>query len=106
MKAYVQTKDRTVYGNEISFLSKGSKSPVIRSFLPAVAYVNDTITISGQFFSSVNTDNKAYFSGIPARIVYSSEASIKAIVPLLTQSVEAEITIEVAGQSLQGRNQF
>ena len=106
VKAYVQTKDRTVYGNEISFLSKGSKSPVIRSFLPAVAYVNDTITISGQFFSSVNTDNKAYFSGIPARIVYSSEASIKAIVPLLTQSVEAEITIEVAGQSCKAETNF
>ena len=105
-KAYVQTKNRMVYGNEVSFTSKGSKSPVIKSFSPAVAYVNDTITISGQFFSSVNTDNKVYFSGIPARVVYSSEASVKAIVPLLTQSVEAEITIEVGGQNGKAETNF
>ena len=96
VKAYVKTKNRTVYGNEVSFISKGAKSPVIKSILPGTAYIGDTVKISGKFFSTQNKGNIVYFGNDLAITVSSNDSVVKVIVPDLSESATPQIKISVA----------
>ncbi|HCE59114.1 MAG TPA: hypothetical protein DER09_15095 [Prolixibacteraceae bacterium] len=106
VKAYVTTKEKTVYGNEISFLSKGSNAPVITGFLPEKGMPGDTLKISGKHFSSKNADNKVIFSTITAQIISSTDSAITVIIPVLSESVYATIQVQVAGFSGQASKNF
>lgn len=99
VKAYVKTKNRTVYGNPITFLSKGGKSPLIKSFYPEVAFIGDTVTISGDYFSNKNNDNTISFGTVQAKPVQSNDTILKVIVPLLEKSVNVQLKIQVAGKT-------
>ena len=106
VKAYVTTKQKTVYGNEISFISKGSKAPVITGFVPAKGMSGDTLKITGEYFSSKNSDNKVTFSAVSAQIISSTDSVITVRIPVLTESVFAAIQIVVAGNSGKSSKNF
>lgn len=105
-KAFVVTKEKTVYGNEITFMSKGGKAPVINSFWPEKGFAGDTITIRGQYFSSKNYYNKVVFDNLTASVFSSTDTLLRVIVPVLNESVSSFIRVEVAGLSGQAAKKF
>ena len=50
VRAFVATSDYFVYGEAVSFTSKGSTPPLIKSFSPLEGTWGDTITVKGNFF--------------------------------------------------------
>ena len=105
VKAFVKTKDRMVYGNPITFVSKGSKSPVLEKFFPETAYLGDTVTISGRYFSDKNTDNAIYFGKTQTYPIFSTDKLLKVIVPILSEST-VQMKILVAGKTAISNNKF
>jgi hypothetical protein len=106
VKAFVKTKDRMVYGNPITFISKGSKSPVLEKFYPETAYIGDTVTISGQYFSDKNSDNAIYFGKTQTYPISSNDKLLKVIVPMLSESATVQLKILVAGKTTIASNKF
>lgn len=106
VKAYVTTKQKTIFGNEISFISKGSKAPVITGFVPEKGMPGDTLKIKGEYFSSKNSDNKVTFSSVSPQIISSTDSVITVIIPVLTESVFAAIRVVVAGNTGQSPKNF
>lgn len=105
-KAFVVTKEKTIYGNEITFVSKGGKAPVINSFWPEKGFVGDTLLIRGKYFSSKNELNKVKFSNQSAEVFYSTDSLLKVIVPAINESVTAIIKIEVGDLIVQSDKNF
>lgn len=97
VEAYVKTKNRTVYGNPISFTSKGSKKPIINSFFPETAYYSDTITISGDYFSNKANENIISFGNRKVVPVFSDGTTLKVLVPDFNQTAVVQLSVEVAG---------
>lgn len=58
-----------------------AQSPVITSVSPTAAYVNDTITISGNNFGATPSSNTVLFGTIRATVVTASVSELKVVVP-------------------------
>lgn len=97
VKAFIKIKDKTIYSNEVSFLSLGANAPVIENFIPKSAYYNDTIVITGKHFSTRNFDNLLYFGTLQARVISSSDTRLKVLVPNIIESMAVPLRISVAG---------
>ncbi len=106
VKAYVKTSDRIIYGNQLSFISKGSKSPELTDFYPKEAYVGDTIIISGRYFASKNEDNIIYFGKSQAVPFFSCDTILKVIVPLLSASENILLVVQVAEKETASKDSF
>ncbi|MEN6454820.1 MAG: IPT/TIG domain-containing protein [Prolixibacteraceae bacterium] len=96
-KAYLQTEVKTVYGNPVYFVSKGSRSPKIKNFSPEEAFVGDTVEISGEYFASRNLDNIVCFGNSKAAPFSSCDTLLKVVVPTLS-ATNIPLKIEVAGK--------
>ena len=94
VKAFAKNDDYITYGDVISFLSLGSKAPVITDFEPKTGIVGDTIYITGKYFTKNKFDLKLKFNDHEASIYVSSDSSMKARVPQLTE-IENEIKITI-----------
>lgn len=105
-KVFVTTKEKTVYGNEITFLSKGGKPPVINSYWPEKGFAGDTLFIRGQYFSRKSDDNKVKFANLNAQVVYSSDSILKVIIPALHESYKAILKVEVGDYTVQADKTF
>ena len=99
IKAYVQTKEYTVYSNRLSFRSKGSKTPVINSFYPDSLYRGDTISITGNYFSMRNSDNLFSFGSQKVNPFSSSDTLLQVIVPGMKNATSVNFKVEVAGNT-------
>ena len=106
VKVYITTKEKTVYGNEITFVSKGGKAPVLNSFWPEKGFAGDTLLIRGQYFSGKNQYNKVYFSNLTAQVIYSTDSLLKVIIPVLNESFTAVIKVEVGDYTVQADKNF
>lgn len=96
-RAYIVTDSYTVTGNTMSFISKGSDPPVVTDYTPHTASIFDTIVISGENFSKLNT---VYFGDAPAITISESANKIKAVVPNTISSVNARISLECRGHDV------
>lgn len=65
-------------GEEMSFVSNGSISPIINEITPLIAHVGDTITITGKYFSD---EFSVYFNDREANLLIQSDSLTQAIVP-------------------------
>ena len=76
--AFIEYKEDYIFGEEMSFLSNGSASPIIVKVTPSIAYVGDTITITGKHFSE---KFKVLFNDIEVESLIKTDTLTKAIVP-------------------------
>jgi hypothetical protein len=83
MRAFVKTKDKTIYGKAVIFKSLGSSKPLISALLPDEGYIGDTITIIGKYFSVRKEYLNVSFSQIQIPILTYNDSIIKVIVPPL-----------------------
>lgn len=96
VRSFIQTDAHTVYGNIMTFLSLGSAGPDIIAINPLTASIGDTIAISGTNFSFNGWNNSVLFDETEARVIYSTDTLIRAIVPDLVKATY-DISVEVAG---------
>lgn len=93
VRSYVRTQDLVVYGDVVSFVSDGTKLPVIHEVLPSSGFWGDTISFIGERFSSIK--NLVHFGNIEGQVVYNSDSLFKAVVP--SEPNEELVDIEFQG---------
>lgn len=98
VRAFVETKDFIVYGENIQFLSLGSKAPKILDVFPLAGTTGDTLTIKGENFSYVNQNNEFFFNNSKTTAFECSDSLILVVVPEITNP-NSIISISVAGNS-------
>jgi hypothetical protein len=81
VKAFLTTDLYTVYGEAVSFKSKGSIPPLISTVSPNEGTLGDTIMIIGKYFSSKVSDNEVKFGTQPSAVIGSSDSVITCVVP-------------------------
>lgn len=81
VRAFVQTKDYLVYGDKITFLSLGSKAPIINSFSPTKGTWDDTISIHGKNFSYLAESNTVKLGSLTCKILSSSDSLLSVKIP-------------------------
>jgi hypothetical protein len=96
VRAYLITDEYTVYGNMLSFDSKGSIGPNLKKIEPNNGVWGDTIQLIGNNFSYLNTSNKVTFKSVEARVIESNDSIIKCIVPQVDNSVTLPVKVEVS----------
>jgi hypothetical protein len=106
VKAYVVSKNYTVYGQPVPFESKGSLAPVIQSFSPASATFGDTIFITGLNFSPYFLDNSLRLGDLPVYIVSSGETTMKALVPDNLEQASAPLVLTIARKTTTSPTEF
>jgi len=112
VRAFVRTKEFTVYGEEVTFSSQGSQAPELLNFSPTSGLFGDTIVIQGKGFSSVlgNANlvggNVVTFGGVPAKVVVATDSLLKALVPFELEDESVQIKITVAGYSARSNDNF
>jgi hypothetical protein len=96
-RAYVQTKTTTVYGTELSFVSLGSKSPVVTDIYPLSGSWNDTISIRGKYLITDPNQMTVFFNDKPASYINynkTTDSLIKIIVPASVDSIINKISVK------------
>ncbi|MEO1054887.1 MAG: IPT/TIG domain-containing protein, partial [Bacteroidota bacterium] len=97
VRAFIETPDFLVYGENVSFQSLGSSAPEIESIAPTQGTLGDTVEIIGRDFSYVRNNNKVLFSGIEANVITSTDTTITCLVPDLLRLTNSKISVEING---------
>jgi len=105
-KAFAESNNKYVYGEEVEFLSQGGSTPEIISFSPDTASYGDTISIIGRNFSMHINYNKLMFSNQGSEICYASDTLLKVIVPKEIKSGVFPLEIFVASDSNKSQTNF
>ncbi|MCL2760314.1 MAG: IPT/TIG domain-containing protein [Desulfuromonadales bacterium] len=77
----------------------------ITSFAPASAAYGETVTITGQNFSSVSTENSVTFNGVSAVVTSTTPTEIKVTVPKNTLC-SGKLKVTVAGNTVTSASDF
>jgi len=81
--------------------------PEITSLAGSTEYIGNTITVSGNNFSPIVTNNKVFFEENEARIVRASVNELQVEVPDGSYSQrKCKITVQVAGQKTTSHDEF
>lgn len=75
-------------------------TPILESLTPNRGSQGDVVTIVGQHFGALPTDNKVKFSGAPARVLSATETEIRAEVP--QEASSGPVTVTVGGRTSNG----
>ncbi len=106
VRAYVLTDQNIIYGNERSFISKGSLPPTIDDFEPKFGPAGTKVTIIGDNFILLKDSNKVKFGDI--EVIINSVSKYKMIVeiPPIVKPEKVKITIETAGMKTTSEDSF
>jgi len=100
VRAFVQTDKLIVYGNPISFVSKGSQPPTIVDFTPQRGFDGTEIIIEGINFSPTQLRNLVKLGDAILEVVSASETELKVILPSSTLVGDFKISLTVAGKEV------
>jgi len=109
IRAYARTADSfTIYGNLVSFISKGSKAPVISDFTPTVGRANDVIVINGDNFGLAPSENFVSFNGYGSNAIVeeASKTQLKIRCPAHIGTGNFRIYIEVGDYTVHSTEYF
>lgn len=97
VRAFIATDEYFVYGENETFISKGSTPPTINALSSIEGTAADTILIKGKYFSSLAENNKVKFGQETSVVLVSTDSTIQCIVPNLTANQDYSISVNVAG---------
>ena len=80
-RPFVITGNYTVYGKALTFKSLGSNPPVITDFYPKIGKDLDTITITGDNFSSYAPDNYVLLNNLSLRLIECEKTKLRVVIP-------------------------
>lgn len=94
VRAFAATGNFIVFGQVVSFTSKGSLPPVIEAITPAEGTWGDEVTVKGKYFSGILSFNKVDFGARSAKIQRVTDSTITCIVPeeITTPTVQVVVT--------------
>jgi hypothetical protein len=97
VKPYVITENHFVFGPPVTFMSKGSNAPAIFGFEPESAGWEDTIKISGKYFSWYPPNNAVKLNQVICTPISSTDTTltIKISPDLLVQ--KSVLSVSVSG---------
>lgn len=99
VKAYAKSAEYTVYGEEVTFVSLGSKAPKPVRVVPEQGSWGETILIIGENFSTTKNYNAVKFDDRKATVVSATTDSLKVIVPDSLTSWKSDISVSFLGNS-------
>jgi hypothetical protein len=97
VKPFAQTAKHVVYGVTQVFKSLGSGAPVITGFEPHSGSWLDTLTITGQNFSSIANTNTVKLNQTTCEILSSSITTLKVLVGRDLPDLKSVLSVELAG---------
>lgn len=106
VRAFVQTDEYLVYGQNITFVSQGSQAPIISSISPNRAAVGDIITIKGERFSYRRDQNIVAFNNELAGITLATDTLLQVRIPETLTDAESEISITIFGNKTVSTTKF
>lgn len=106
IQAYITTASYTALGEILSFDSKGGVAPLITNFLPIEATWGDTLTIEGEYFSSISNQVQVKFGTHTAKIITSTASTITCLVPSDVPEKATPILVTSSGKQTQSLTDF
>lgn len=106
VRAYIKTSKYFVYGNVLTFNSKGSNPPVISGFSPSNGGISKTIVISGSHFDNKKTKNRVKLGSLIVAVDSATENTIYVKVPSIQVYDSVKISVEVAGMTATSSSYF
>ncbi len=106
VRAFIQTPSKVIYGNQVSFVSKGSLPPTISGFTPGAAEGGSLITIQGKNFSPALDGNLAKIGSLICPVVSATDTLLKITLPVSEFFGDSKISITVAGVTVVSENLF
>ncbi len=106
VRAFIETNDFIVYGENVSFIALGSGGPEISSFAPIAGTIGDTISIFGSNFSFVSDQNVVEFDDLAAEVTHTTDSLLKVIVPLGLTESESQISVSIFGNRATSSTSF
>ena len=103
--AYARSKDKIFYADPVSFVSKGGRPPEIHAIFPNEAYMGDTVTISGKYFSGRSPYNAVMFGHQKALAIQSTDTLLKVLVPYNAMEL-VDISVTTVEQTDRKTNAF
>jgi hypothetical protein len=91
VRAYAKNRTGTGYGNQVTFTT--IPEPSGTTFSPVIGQVGTVVTISGDNFSNVLSDNEVEFNGVPAVINSATKTTIVTKVP--EGATSGKITVKI-----------
>jgi hypothetical protein len=99
MRTYAITDEHVVYGKRVFFVGKGCKGPELLGFYPESAGWGDTVFITGKDFSWVPQQNLVWFNSIESPGIYSTDTTIKVILPANVNVPEITVSVSLLGKT-------
>lgn len=98
VRAFLQQGEDIIYGNEVTFKSKGSNGPIIDSFSPKNGKRGDTLLITGDNFSNRITNNEVEIGDFVCQIIENSKDRLKVVLPKnIYETGLRNLSVEVKG---------
>lgn len=106
VRAIVKDKDIVIFGQELSFISLGSKAPVIDDFWPKTGNLGDTLTITGNNFSTIPENNTVIIGDFPCSIVSTKQDTLRVLVPEDLNSLTSFISVSILENTVSSGEPF
>lgn len=106
VRAFVETNDFTVYGQNVNFLSLGSKAPEILSLSPLSGTWGDTLKIAGKNFSFIKDANIVKLGELKAEVISSTDSILSVIVPTKKNSNVVPLSVSIVGNTSSFEDEF
>ena len=95
VRAFIRSNSSVIYGNNVSFNSKGSVAPIINTIFPKSGNLDDTILIVGENFSYKNDDNKVFFGEFPSTLIKAKQDTLWVIVPSKLNYLNSTVSVTI-----------
>lgn len=106
IRSFIRTTSTTVYGNSVSFISLGSKQPVINDFNPKMGPIGTKIIIEGENFGYLKNEIKINLGNITVLIDSITDKMILVRIPNISLNEDVKINIEIAGMKTASEELF
>jgi N-acetylneuraminic acid mutarotase len=106
VRAFVQTNELVIYGNEVIFTSQGSRQAIIMDFLPKEGFDGTEISIKGQNFSSRLEGNLVKIGELKCQVISATDTLVKIISPITSLVGDYKISVEVADKLIISETEY
>ena len=106
VRAFVKNSDRIVRANEVNFVSQGSLPPIIGDFTPKQGAGLSTITITGDHFSNVATNNLVSVGNLVCKVISAATTRLVVQIPSRYSSGSFPISVSVFNQKVISTSNF
>lgn len=106
VRTYAIHSGITVYGETVSFTSKGSTGPVISSFEPASGSSGAEIVIKGEHFSFTKESNLVRIGDIECEVLSSTSSEITFRIPEVSVAGNFHLSVQVGETTALAAGEF